>query len=213
MRHHERTRPHRTGATWPCGKAGTATRTHLQRRAWRFPTERCCSSPALSRCCVMLRRWLGERRQVSMSRLTWCGPRIKVGAWRARSTRKSSSPSAAPIGGSPCPCQRVPGQGSTGAVRGRGSALPRRGGRTTQRRWFSVDRRSHLHAASARDPWRCPKGHRGGLKRKHQIRSARQPRRQRWVLTTSMVQRGPVDRARRLSPVSRGAWSASARAT
>mgnify|MGYP000862985546 FL=1 len=38
--------------------------------------------------------------------------------------------------------------------------------------------------------------------------------RDQWlVLMTSTAQRGPVDLERRLSPVSRGAWIASARAT
>ena len=92
------TRPRLPRGMRQSGRAGRAERRRLlKRREWRFLIERCCCSPALSKHSETHLRWLGMGpRQASAKNRTLSGRRIKPGAWPARSTRRSSSPSVAP---------------------------------------------------------------------------------------------------------------------
>ena len=83
-----------------------------------FPIGRCCCSPARSKHCEMHQLWLGTGlQQVSFKNRTWCGRRIKPGAWPAKSTRRSSSPWAVPETRPrpwPEPCRALSGERVTG---------------------------------------------------------------------------------------------------
>jgi hypothetical protein len=90
--------PRRLPAGTPrSGKAGPAGNRLHKRREWPSPIERCCSSPARSKCSEMHQLWPGTaQQQVTIRHRTSCGLRIEPGASPARSTRRSSSPSVAP---------------------------------------------------------------------------------------------------------------------
>ena len=91
------TRPRLPPGMRRSGRAGQQRRRLLKRRGWRFPIERCCSSPALSKHSETHQLWLGTALQrASDKNRTSCGRKIKPGVWPARSTRRSSSPWVVP---------------------------------------------------------------------------------------------------------------------
>ncbi len=98
----------------------------LKRHECRFLIERCCCSPALSEDSETHQLWLGTAPRRAIKNRTSCGPRIRPGAWPARSTRRSSSPWDAPstppkLWLEPCP---VLSDGCTTGNRHRCTATP-----------------------------------------------------------------------------------------
>src|SRR5215468_603140 len=113
-----RTRRRPRPGTPRSGRAGWAGRHLRKRREWRFPTEPCCSSPALSKRSETPRLWLGTALpRASHKNRTSCGRRIKPGVWPARWTRRSNSPWVVPAKRRkpwPAPCRALFDECATG---------------------------------------------------------------------------------------------------